>query len=698
MANPEALRRALQCQSAGDLSGAARIYEAILADDPADAVALQFLGLNLSQGEDPERGVALLQEAVLIGDDALSHLVLGQAQFLAGHVADAVASYRRALLRDPMLAVGYAGLGRALRAQGALAEAEEALRRALLLAPQDAATHLELSALLREMERPVDAALAADAAIQLQPEDATAWTALGNALLEAGEAAAAVAAQTRAAALAPDLDIVQHNLGNALRAAGEEAAAEAAYRAAIRLRPDFAEAICGLAGVLYLQERFAAAEASARQAIALRADYADAFLMLGNAIQAQYRFAEAEAAYRAALGFAGREPRIAAAAWSNLCTALTAQERPAEAVAAADAALALRPDFANAAYNRAITLLTAGDYAAGWPAFEARWRISWSPPRGFAEPQWLGAAAGEDAPAIAGGAILVHAEQGLGDTLQFARYIPLLAARGARVILEVQAPLVRLLAAQPALAGVEVIERDLPLPPFDLHCPMMSLPLAFATTLASIPPAPYLQADPELVATWQGRLGFPEAGVPGSGPPLVAMPGTGLPPAGAPRIGLVWAGAPRIGYVNAERSIALAAFAPVIAAAPHAAFCALQLGADPAELAASGFELRNPMADVADFADTAAIVAGLDLVISVDTSVAHLAAAMGKPVWLLSRVNGCWRWLTGREDSPWYGSVRVYRQAAPGHWAPTLARLAADLRTAFPAPGAATASRGLTAA
>jgi tetratricopeptide (TPR) repeat protein len=650
MANPDALQQALQRQAAGDLPGAARIYETILDDDPADAQALQYLGLNLSQGEDPERGVDLLREAVLIADDPVTHLVLAQAQFLAGHLAEAIAEFRRCLLRDPMLAPAYAGLGRALRAAGALADAEVELRRALVLEPQNTATHLELSALLRDAGRPVDAAVAADAAILLQPDDATAWMALGNALLDAGEPTAAVAVQSRAAALAPDHELVHYNLGNALRAAGQEAAAEEAYRAALTRCPAFPEALCGLSGVLYLLEHFVEAEAAAREALALRATCPEAWLALGNAIQAQFRYDAAEEAYGQVLAQADTAPRIAVAAWSNLCTALTAQERLEEAVAAADAALALRPDFANAAYNRAITWLTAGDYAAGWPAFESRWRISWSPPRGFDQPQWQGEA-------LAGRTILVHAEQGLGDTLMFARYVPDVVARGGAVVLEAQPEMVRLLRAQPLLTGVRVIARGDDLPPFDTHCPMMSLPLAFHSTLESLPRAPYLSADPVLVADWGKRLA---AG-------------------GGPRIGLAWAGAWRIGHVNSERSIPLSQFAPVVAAAPGATFYGLQLEATATELDACGFRLANPMPDVADFADTAAIVAGLDLVISVDTSVAHLAAAMGKPVWLLSRYNGCWRWLTGRADSPWYPSVTVYRQERPRHWGPTLARLAEDL-------------------
>jgi hypothetical protein len=236
------------------------------------------------------------------------------------------------------------------------------------------------------------------------------------------------------------------------------------------------------------------------------------------------------------------------------------------------------------------------------------------------------------------------------------RYAPLVAARGGHVVLEVQAPLVRLMAGLPGVQQVIPLGGDLP--PFDWQCPLFSLPLALDTSLHTIPAEPYLTADPDLARQWAARLGRR----------------TGL------RVGLVWGGAEKIGrHVNRQRSVALDQLAP-LAAIPGVSLYSLQKDPD-AEAAGTAARLgiADLMASVVDFADTAALVAQLDLVISVDTSTAHLAAAMGKPVWLLSRHNGCWRWLTDRQDSPWYPSLRIYHQERPGDWAPAIGRVAADL-------------------
>jgi hypothetical protein len=252
---------------------------------------------------------------------------------------------------------------------------------------------------------------------------------------------------------------------------------------------------------------------------------------------------------------------------------------------------------------------------------------------------------------VAGKTILIHHEQGFGDTLQFLRYAPLLSAAGARVALWMPEELARLLRAQQGLG--ELYIGTVTLPRFDYHCPMLSLPRAFGTTLATIPAgAPYLQADPALAWSWAGRL----------------------PPPGRCRVGLVWAGEPKPGDPGAaalerKRSIGLQTLAPILGL-PGADFVSLQRG--PAQHQAEAFIraglISDPMWGVTDFADTAAIIANLDVVVSIDTSVAHLAGAMGKPVLLVDRYDNCWRWLAGRADSPWYPTMRIFRQHMPGDW------------------------------
>ena len=294
--------------------------------------------------------------------------------------------------------------------------------------------------------------------------------------------------------------------------------------------------------------------------------------------------------------------------------------------------------------------LAQGDMPAGWEEYEWRWKMTRliKARRNFAQPQWRGEAAG-------GQTLLIHAEQGLGDTLQFCRYAKLAAARGLRVIMEVQQPLVRLLRGLP---GVDlVMARGEELPAFDFHCPMLSMPLVVGTTITTIPSAAsYLHADETEVAAWRTRL--------------AAMANQGF------RIGLVWAGAAMAG-ADRRRSLAPDRLAPLCdLSGLH--FFSLQKGGPAAP---ARFLLTDFMHEIDDFADTAALIANLDLVISVDTAVAHLAAALGKPVWVLNRFDSCWRWLVGRRDSPWYPSLRLYRQQRPGDWTPVLAEIARDLHT-----------------
>ena len=308
-------------------------------------------------------------------------------------------------------------------------------------------------------------------------------------------------------------------------------------------------------------------------------------------------------------------------------------------------ALRLRPDYPEAHNNLGCALLLAGLFEDGWKEYEW-WRKVQpysSSVRDFPAPLWRGEAIGDRT-------ILLHAEQGLGDTLQFCRYAPLMVC-GAGIILEVQPSLVRLLSRLPGV--MQVVAWGDGLPPFDLHCPLMSLPLAFGTTLDTIPAGtPYLSADPALAANWQERL--------------VGLDGL--------RIGLVWAGGQRLNFpvlvaVDRRRSIALKALAP-LGEVSGVSFVSLQKDAPAAQAAdpPHGLMLHDFTADLHDFEDTAALIVNLDLVISVDTSVAHLAGALGKPVWLLNRFDTDWRWLLNRDDSPWYPTLRQFRQPRPGDW------------------------------
>jgi hypothetical protein len=371
----------------------------------------------------------------------------------------------------------------------------------------------------------------------------------------------------------------------------------------------------------------------AEQAVALLPDEPEAKLALAAALHDQTEYAAAAALYRQVLS---RQPRHAGAL-SSLGNTLRALGHTEASLAAHDRAIAAAPANPEYAFNRATALLAAGDYAQGWPEYEARWLHPPGRVRALG-PAWTGEP-------IEGRTILLHAEQGLGDTLQFVRYVPLVAALGARIVLEVQPQLVRYLSALPGAATV--IARGDPLPPYDAHCPLLSLPRAFPGTIPA--DFPYLPMPPQARAANK-------------------------------RVGLAWAGSPHTNdgpahLVDLRRSIDPALLSP-LAALPGIEFVSLQL----ASTTRPDIPLTDPMTSVKDFADTAAIVADLDLVITVDTSIAHLAGGLGVPVWLMNRHAGCWRWQHARTDTPWYPNMRIYRQPRPLDWAPVVRAIARDLK------------------
>ncbi|WP_109451306.1 tetratricopeptide repeat-containing glycosyltransferase family protein [Azospirillum sp. TSH64] len=324
-------------------------------------------------------------------------------------------------------------------------------------------------------------------------------------------------------------------------------------------------------------------------------------------------------------------------------------------------AAALAPAMPSVRYNLAEALLQHGLFAEGWQAYEARWQareLALTKPA-CTNPEWVG----QD---IAGKTLLVVEEQGFGDTLHFIRLIPLVKARGARrIVLQCRAPLVRLLAG---MEGVDAVTAALPDPnAYDLWVPLLSLMQRLAVPPDRIPAAvPYLTPPPDAVRHWTGAL----------------------PETEDLRVGLVWAGDPRLGHAaasrtDARRSVALAQLAPLLTV-PGVSWVSLQKGPAAAQL--DGPALFDPMSGVTDFADTAAIVRQLDLVIGVDTALVHLAGALGVPVWVLSRFSGCWRWLLDRDDSPWYPTLRLFRQQRPGDWAPVVARVREELLRAARLP------------
>jgi tetratricopeptide (TPR) repeat protein len=577
--------------------------------------------------------------------------LLGATELRLGRLDEALRQFDAAIAAAPKHADAWSGRGSTLLALGRLDSALESFDKALALRPNDATTLHNRGLVLQRLGR-VGAALETfDRALAMQPDAAVIHNSRGNAALALSRPSEAIASYDRAIALQPDYAEPYNNRGNALRERGQLDLALASYDRALALKADDAEAHNNRGLLLLRLQRFDEALASFDRALALRDNHAEALRNRGNVLQQLGRIEDAVASYDRAIAL---RPDFADA-FNNRANALLDLDRTNEALADYERALALQPDNAGAGFNLSLIKLLRGEYDEGWALYERRWQSSLqAAARKFAQPLWLGQTP------VAGRTLLLHAEQGLGDTLQFCRYVPLVAALGARVILEVPAPLAQLLAG---LDGCDqIVVRGDELPAFDAHCPLMSLPHAFRTTVATIPaPVPYLRCDPAKSARWRERLGN------GS----------------RKRVGLVWSGGhradqPELWAVNDRRNIALRLLEPLNVG--NIDFVSLQKGeeaeAQLRELVAArwnGPALIDFTAELQDFADTAALIDNLDLVIAVDTSTAHLAGALGKPLWLLNRYDTCWRWLLDRADSPWYPTATLFRQTARGDWSAVVA-------------------------
>jgi tetratricopeptide (TPR) repeat protein len=613
----------LALHQAGRLGEARQQYEAALAIDPRHFDSLHLLGVICIQTGGLDQGAALIGQAIALNPHvAAAHGNLANAFNGLGRYEDALASCDRALALQPDHAESHGNRGLALYQLGRPGEALGSFDRLIALKPTHAKAHCNRGIMLRDLARLEEALASFGQAIALKPDYAEACYSQGITLNELGRPLEALDSFDRAIALRPDYAEAWYNQGIALRELRRPLEALASYDRAIALKPDYAEAHSNRGNALTDLKRYEEALASYDRAIALKPDYAEAY--------------------------------------GNRGVMLFEMRRMEEALADYDRAIALKPDYAEAHYNRAMHSLTQGDYARGWAQYEWRWRTTQfeEAVRDLAAPLWLGR---ED---LRGRTILLHAEQGLGDTLQFCRYVPQVAARGATVVLEVQAGLERLLAR---LEGVDrIVTRGQALPPHDFHTPLVSLPLA----LGAGPDGdlrPYLEPDPEQAAAWAARLA-----------------GTG-----GLRVGLCWAGGSRpdqpIAHaIDKRRSLPLEAFAP-LAAIPGLELYSLQKGPPAAQLLEvqargwPGPPIIDLTAELKDFADTAALVANLDLVISCDTSTAHLAGGLCVPVWILNRFDACWRWLADRDDSPWYPGARLFRQTVPGAWDDVIEQVKRDL-------------------
>lgn len=538
-----------------------------------------------------------------------------------------------------------------LQQNGAFAEAEGVYREILSLRPRHFDALQLLGALALQSGRYEEGVELLNKAAAVDARQAHVHSNLAFALNALGRHDAALAAANRALALKNGFVDALNNRGMALAGLNRPEEALASFEKALAAKPDFPEAWSNRSCTLRDLGEPEQAVASCDRAIALRPNYAEAWSNRGNALSDLNRPLEAQASYERALAASS----ALGDAWNNLGLTFVDMNRHTDALACYERALALAPDAAETHWNRALCLLQTGELAHGFAEYEWRWkrkRIAASK-RAFDAPLWLG-----DTP-LDGKTILLHAEQGLGDTLQFCRYAGLVAAQGARVVLEAQPELVRLLSGLDGVA--QLVAAGDPLPAFDCHSPLLSLPLALRTTIETIPArTPYLFPDPAASAHWRARIAE-------AAPPRTL------------KVGLVWAGGhrphvPELRKNDARRSLSFDRFASIVET-PGVQFFSLQKGEKAArqlsemrERHAASARVIDWTEELNDFADTAALVDNLDLVISVDTSTAHLAGAMNKPVWILNRLDTCWRWMLEREDSPWYPSARLFRQPTLADW------------------------------
>jgi tetratricopeptide (TPR) repeat protein len=581
--------------------------------------------------------------------------LLGAIAYRTSRLETAIAYYRRVIELQPNQADAHSNLAVVLQERGDLDAAAEQFQQSLAFNPNHAQTHFNLGNLLLKQKDLEKAIVHYRQAIALKPDYASAHNNLGHALRSQGNWAAAMQHYQQAIALSPNDAQFYANLGNILQEQGRFQAAFAQYDRALTLQPNNAEVYFNLGNGLrefYLLHTETETEALAlaidtyQQAIALAPDRAAFHNNLALALQEQNQFQEAIAHLQQAIALEPDNPE----SHNNLGMMFYEQQDLVAAMQHCQRAIDLNPEFAEAHLNLGIALLAAGDWQRGFAEYEWRWQCQELLPEPLPENGW-------DGSDLQGRTLLLHAEQGFGDTIQFIRYVPRLAERGGQVIVECPPELARLLATIPGIS--QLLSTGEPRPPFDVHLPLMSLPRVLGETPETLPnQIPYLQPPPDCNISLENSPFSPPS------PPPHPHP---------LRIGIAWAsGKPRyhrrLRWYR-TRTVPLAVLMQ-LATVPEVSLYSLQVGSHAADIAQEGFgeQLCDLSQQIQDFADTASAIAQLDLVICVDTAVAHLAGAMGKTVWLLLPFAPDWRWMLHRNDSPWYPTMRLFRQKSPGDW------------------------------
>ncbi len=621
-----------------------------------------MLGLLAHQTGRQEAAVGLLRQAATLNPLAEGILVnLGIVLMSRRQFGQAAASFQRALQLKPGNAEIHIHLGNAYFSEGQLAEAADCYRQAVRLSPNHAEAHINLGNALMNLKQFDDAIACYREALRLKPGHPHALNNLGNAFMGQGKLNEAVATFRQALTIDPANAKAHYNLGLVLKEQGSMTQAAACFQQAVRCQPSHADALNNLGIILREQGQLAQAIECYRNALHITPDNADVLNNLGNVLKDQGKFEEALACFAQALRL---HPNFADAL-NNLGLAFKDQGWFHEAGQAFQNAIAAEPGHHLALWNRCLLNLLHGDFAAGWPDHEQRWFQQGVVPRTFKEPRW-------DGSPLHGKTILVFAEMGLGDTIHFLRFLPAVKQLGGTVVLECQPALVNLFAGYP---GADVIvAAGMPLPAFDVHIPLLSLPSLFGTTLDTIPNDNlYLRADPQRIEKWRHTLFSWE-------PKLTA----------AINIGIAWHANPKHTGFN-HKSFPLKCFEP-LSQVPNIRLVSLQVGPETRQLGQTRFPVTDLGShfDPDSLEDLAGAMMSLDLIVTVDTGVAHLAGAMGIPVWVALPFVACWRWLREREDSPWYPTMRLFRQRQLNDWDDVFERIAA----ALPAFQPGSANRG----
>jgi len=611
------MQRATAAHQEGRYPEAEKAYLEALQLHGKNADALRLLGALYVQMNRSDRAETYLEKAIkLQPQNPELFNNLGLALRNLGRIPDSIRHYEQAVALKPDYVQALNNLGSSYLENGRPEKATDLLERALKCDPRNPQTHYNLGNALRN-ERPGEAIPHYVAALRLKPDYMDAMINLGLAYIEAGDVPQAVAWYQNSLRVDPRNVRIMNNLGIALRRNGRAEEAHALFERAIATKPDYAEAHVNFATSFRDRGDLAKALEICERALKLNPSMSDAY--------------------------------------NNIAALLQDQGKYEEALRACDRALEINPESIDAKWNRALTLLFLGRLEEGWAAYEVglghrHLRGPYFAPR----KRWDGSAA-------TGKRLLIWGEQGLGDSLQFIRYASMCKERVGKILVLCPDPLKKLFALAPGVDEVAARPRE---EDYDIHIPVMSLPFAFQTRLETIPAnIPYLRVSDEARLKWApcfaGKKGI--------------------------KVGLVWAGNPREHLLNAHlidkrRSMKLESFRPLF---DHReiTFYSLQKSDASKQIESCGLQERivDLMPHVEDFMDTAAIVENLDLVISVDTSVVHLAGGMGKPVWILSRFDGCWRWLGNRETSPWYPTARIFSQPTAGDWGPVIEKVAAEL-------------------